>query len=67
MHTTLGQLDFRFSSSWMEWDRAECFPFVLEPNVFRLAPKQMEFSQRELSLFDLEIGAKLVARAYILE
>ena len=67
MLTTLRQQDLSFLSNWMEWDRVECFPFVLEPNVFRLAPKQMEFSQRELSLFDLEIAAKLVARAYILE
>ena len=44
----------------MEWDRAKCFPLVLEENGFRLAPKQMEFSHREVSQFGLEVGARLV-------
>ena len=45
VHTTLGELDLRVHSNWMEWDRAECFPLALEPNGFRLAPKQMKVSQ----------------------
>ena len=57
VHTTLRHLDFRFLSNWMEWDRAECFPFVWEPNGFRLAPKRMEVPQRELPPFGLVVGA----------
>ena len=54
------KLDLRTLSNLMEWDRAECFPFVLEPNGFRLVPKKMDFSQPELSPFGLEVGARLV-------
>ena len=49
MHTALRELDLRFLSNWMEWDRTGCINFVLEPNEFCLAPKQKEVSQRELS------------------
>ena len=57
---TLGELDLGFLSNWMEWDRAEYFPFVSERNGFRFTAKQMEVSQRELSPFGLDVGTKLV-------
>ena len=49
-----------FLSSWVEWDHADCFPSVLEPIGFRLAPKQMEDFRRELSPLGLELGTKLL-------
>ena len=44
----------------MEWDHADCFPSVLEPIGFRLAPEQMEDFRRELSPLGLEVGTKLL-------